>query len=256
MKLADKKTERRFYQTVGEQLRQRILDGEYREGERLPPERELSKAYDVSRAVIRDAIIMLELQGIVDVRQGSGVYVKTSAIPADQPEQDTENLSELPNYNAGPFELLEARQLIESNIARLAATQAREEDLTAIANSLDAYIQSIGSSVGEDADKQFHLAIAAASQNGELVSLVRTLWARRENNPLWQQLQTRITEKDYQLQWVEDHRRVFQAVQSRSGDGAFSAMWNHLENVKVFLAENTRTYLKDGREAYMLVDRA
>src|SRR5476651_464342 len=100
--------ERKQYQEIGHDLREKIQQGHFAIGSRLPPERNIAETYGVSRTIIREALLMLELEGIVDIRQGSGVYV--IRIPREDADEPVIYESEV-----GPFELLQARQLLESN---------------------------------------------------------------------------------------------------------------------------------------------
>lgn len=92
-------------------------------GSRLPPERNIAETYGVSRTIVREALLMLELQGTVDIRQGSGVYVMR--IPQEHENEEERFL----NSDVGPFEILQARQLLESNIAAFAAKMATRADI-------------------------------------------------------------------------------------------------------------------------------
>lgn len=114
----------RPYQEVGAMIRDLIIKTPYNPGERLPPEREIAEMLDVTRTVVREALIMLEIKGLVEVRRGAGIYVLDSSGShnADSPDANVCN-------DAGPFELLQARQLLESNIAEFAALQATREDI-------------------------------------------------------------------------------------------------------------------------------
>ena len=91
----------RLYQEIGGHLRRDIHAGKYAPGDRLPPERDIAESYSVSRSVVREALIMLELETVVEVRKGSGVYV------LHQPE---DSQPESADSGYGPFELLQARQ--------------------------------------------------------------------------------------------------------------------------------------------------
>lgn len=106
---------RRLYQQLAAELKDRIEQGVYLVGDKLPAERFIADEKSVSRTVVREAIIMLEVEGYVEVRKGSGIHV-ISNLPKHSPVAD-ESL-EFASY--GPFELLQARQLIESNIAEFA----------------------------------------------------------------------------------------------------------------------------------------
>ena len=102
-------------------LRNMITQKQYAIGERLPPERELAMLLNVTRTLVREALIMLELEGLIEVRRGAGIYVINDT-PAPRAAQTACNA-------AGPFEMLQARQLLESNIAEFAALQATREDI-------------------------------------------------------------------------------------------------------------------------------
>lgn len=115
---------RRLYQQLAAELKDRIEQGVYLVGDKLPAERFIADEKSVSRTVVREAIIMLEVEGYVEVRKGSGIHV-ISNLPKHSPVAD-ESL-EFASY--GPFELLQARQLIESNIAEFAATQVTKQDI-------------------------------------------------------------------------------------------------------------------------------
>src|SRR5690348_1481108 len=102
---------RRLYEKIAQTIAADIASGKFAVGQRLPSERDLAQALDVSRPTVREAIIALELDGLVDVRMGSGVYVLHQRPPAGQ----------APDRDIGPFELLEARRAIEGESCALAA---------------------------------------------------------------------------------------------------------------------------------------
>lgn len=104
----------RLYQEVGSQLQEAIVSGRYSVGDRLPPERDIAENFSVSRSVVREALIMLELEKLVEVRKGSGVYVVNVPTMSLNGESATSIDS-----GYGPFELLQARQLLESEVAAL-----------------------------------------------------------------------------------------------------------------------------------------
>ena len=98
-------------------IRNLIVQTPYNPGDRLPPEREIAEMLDVTRTVVREALIMLEIKGLVEVRRGAGIYVLDNAVGEGAAESADINHCN----DAGPFELLQARQLLESNIAEFAA---------------------------------------------------------------------------------------------------------------------------------------
>lgn len=235
--------DRRFYQTVGEALIRRIMSGEFNAAGRLPSERELASAYDVGRAVIRDALVMLEIKGLVEVRQGSGIYIASRAYEAQALSLEDVPASPLTDVMpaAGPFELLQARQWLESHIARLAAMHATDVDLKAIQAAYDDHLNAPYGEVKENMDVRFHLTVARATQNIELVEVVRQLRNRRDNNPMWLRLNERIRDHHYRDRWAKDHAELLEALMRRDPEGAYVAMWRHLANVRAYLEDHIRT---------------
>ena len=112
----------RLYKRVADELRAAILAGRYAPGRRLPAERELGEMFNVSRPTVREAVIALELQGLVEVRVGAGVFVL-------EPSAAERVRGGGPELTIGPFELMEARKIIESETAALAATLIDDEQL-------------------------------------------------------------------------------------------------------------------------------
>lgn len=87
MDKAEAPQEKKQYQEIGQHLRQQICDGHYPVGSRLPPERQLAETWGVSRTIVREALLMLELEGTVDIRQSSGVYVMRIPSASDDEEE-------------------------------------------------------------------------------------------------------------------------------------------------------------------------
>lgn len=131
----------RPYQEVGAMIRDLIIKTPYNPGERLPPEREIAEMLDVTRTVVREALIMLEIKGLVEVRRGAGIYVLDSS-----GSQNTDGPDANVCNDAGPFELLQARQLLESNIAEFAALQATREDIVKMRQALQLEERELASS--------------------------------------------------------------------------------------------------------------
>lgn len=219
----------RLYQEIGGHLRRDIHAGKYTSGDRLPPERDIAESYSVSRSVVREALIMLELEKIVEVRKGSGVYV------LKQPENTQ---PELADSGYGPFELLQARQLLESEVAAFAAMQATKTDILQMRDAIEAQRDCIARGVTDEAeDQRFHALLAQASQNSVLVKLVDDLWQIRQRSSMWEGIHQHVVDKSYHQIWLQDHQTILQAVLRRDPKAAKQAMWQHLENVKDMLLQ-------------------
>ena len=229
-------SQHRPYQEVGALIRDLIVKTPYRPGDRLPPEREIAEMLDVTRTVVREALIMLEIKGLVEVRRGAGIYVLDNAAGESAAESADMNHCN----DAGPFELLQARQLLESNIAEFAALQATREDIIKMRQALQLEERELASSApggSESGDMQFHLAIAEATHNSMLVELFRQSWQWRENNPMWIQLHSHLDDTHYRKEWMGDHKQILAALIKKDARAAKLAMWQHLENVKQRLLE-------------------
>ena len=224
---------KRLYQEIGIALKKRISSGEFSIGQKLPPEREIAHIMNVSRAVVREALIMLELQEIVNVRKGSGVYV--TRIPSDEINSQGDKADDIENEDndVGPFESLQARQLLESRIAEFAATQITKNDIDKLRQALEMERLNLeNNSKDYDGDEMFHMAIADATQNSVLSGMVHDLWVQRNNSPMWRQLHLHINNEDYRKVWLKDHEKILASLQRRDAAGARDSMWQHLENVK------------------------
>ena len=210
----------RLYQTLARALIAKLSNGKYAVGDRLPAERELSIEYDVSRPTVREAIIALEVQGLVDVRVGSGAYVKR--LPGK---------TEIPGFNITAFELTEARLLFEGEAAALAASQITDEEL----NELDALVRAIAAenlSKGgsERADRAFHLSIAAATRNAAIVNTIKELWNLRANSPESALLHEKARTANIKPV-VDEHSAIVDALRNRDPAAARTAMRMHLSAV-------------------------
>lgn len=218
----------RSYKKIGEFLKDELRQGIYQVGDRLPPERDIAERFEVSRTVVREALIMLELENLVSVKKGSGVYVVN--LPSSN---DSFNFMDV-----GPFELLQARQLLESSIAEFAAIQAGRNDILRLKEILQREYQTLEQGGDEDysADEEFHSAIAEITQNEVLIQMQKDLWKYR-SNPMWKGLHTHIRENHYRQLWLKDHEAILNSIQRKDPAMAKKAMWQHIENVKKKLFE-------------------
>ena len=166
--------DKRLYHSVAEEIKKLISDGAFPPGSRLPGERELAEQFNVSRVTIREAEIVLQALGFIKIKTGSGVYV------LDPAHREAEVL---PNVSA--FELTEARLLFESEAAALAARNIDDETMDHLEDLIETMASDDpqGEEASHEADKEFHLAIAAASGNAAVQYVVETLWKMRDELP-------------------------------------------------------------------------
>jgi len=223
----------RLYKRVADELRAAILAGRYQAGRRLPAERELAEMFEVSRPTIREAIIALELQRLVEVRVGAGVFVLDDATTAGRGTG--------PELTIGPFELMEARKIIEAETAALAATLIDDEQCDRLDKIIDAMEEENQLEIqGENADRAFHVGIAEATGNSALVAVIDDLWRRRETSPMVVNTMEKARSKGIKPV-VDDHRRILAALRKRNAVAARTAMQDHLSRVIEGLLKATET---------------
>ena len=212
---------RRLYRQIADQIRSLIKSGEFPAGARLPPERDLAKQLGVSRPSVREALIALEVEGLVEVRIGSGIYV--------QPVGDDKGAQAGHEAEAGPFELLRARYIIEAECAALAAKSAKTPQLQAISEALDEMQREMQTADHQplSGDRLFHLRIAEATGNGALVAVVKLLWEER-TGALYQQLEHHYDSPSLWETAMAEHRAVLKAIVAHDPKAARSAMQRHL----------------------------
>lgn len=205
---------------VATKLLDLFTSGSIAPGTRLPPERQLAATLEVGRSAVREALAALEILGVVDVRPGSGTYLRGSV---------SELLPQSLSWGMligerSTVELSEVRGALEIYAARLAAERMTEEQLA----RLDAALHRMRSSLDElnafvEADLQFHQELAASTGNTvllDLLQIIRSLLRVWVDRAVQDPEQARIA--------LEEHAAVFAAISSRDGNAAASAMARHM----------------------------
>jgi GntR family transcriptional repressor for pyruvate dehydrogenase complex len=225
----------RLYLAVVDQLQQSIESGVYPVGGRLPSERELAEELGVSRPVVREAIIVLESRGMLQTRHGAGVFVQSDAESTTGVNVDSDS---------GPFELIEARRLIEGEIAALAAALVTDRQIAEMQRMIDR-IGDTGLDKGarEKADRAFHIALARVTDNDVLVGIVEKLWDMRYQSALCEYFFRRAREAGIEPP-VDEHQKVLDALKEHDAEAARLAMREHLarvtENLLIASEEDVR----------------
>lgn len=209
------KNRRLFWQIV-EQIEKLIDKGVYPPGSRIPPERELAEAFQVSRPTVREAIIALEVRGQVEVKTGSGVYV----LEKTEHRGDTDNIS--------AFELTQARALVEGECAALAATTITDDELRKLEQTL---IDMENNVSPEEADRVFHMVISSATRNKAVLMSVQNLWDLRDNSQKIKQSHGDICAKQSSINRLEEHRAIFTALKEGNASEARAAMHRHFNRL-------------------------
>ena len=222
---------RRLYERIARQLAKAIEDGVYEVGQRLPSERELAQSFEVSRPTVREAIIALELDGMVDVRLGSGVYVTNRRPPAGE-----EHVKDI-----GPFELLEARRAIEGEACALAALRIDDEQLEQLSSLIEEMRADNRHNeilLSEDADRRFHELIATSTQNSAIIAAVQMLWDARARSPQSHMLDDKNRAIGLKPP-IDEHTLIVRALKRCDPDAARAAMHKHLTRVIDAMLEAT-----------------
>ncbi|MGH7004442.1 MAG: FadR/GntR family transcriptional regulator [Alphaproteobacteria bacterium] len=214
---------RRLYRQIADQVAGLIARGEFPPGSRLPTERALAQLLGVSRPSVREGLIALEVEGLVDVRVGSGIYVRR--MRGGAPAADM--LADSP----GPFELIRARRAIESEVAEIAARWAGEAEIAGIAEAVGMMKSDIhGGETYETGDRLFHVRIAESTRNGVLVSVVNMLWDLRDS-PVYARLLRHTVTDGVRTRSIADHERILKALAAHDPAGAKHQMQKHLDRV-------------------------
>ena len=207
----------KLYQQIARQIAAAIAGGRYASGDKLPSERELADDFGVSRPTIRDAMIALEFQGLVEARQGSGVYV--SAAPPN------------PEYAAEPeisaLELAEARRLFEGEACALAAATITAEQLALLDRLATDMAGNIAPEEIERLEQEFHLAVARATGNAAIEAGVADLWALRQQSPTCAATLRRARVASGG-DFAGEHRKIVAALRGRDPKAARQAVHGHL----------------------------
>jgi GntR family transcriptional repressor for pyruvate dehydrogenase complex len=221
----------KIYEEIAEQLRAQIAAGVLKPGDKLPSAKELTERFQVGRSTVREALSALQAMGLIETRQGEGSYVK--APPADGLQQV---LGIVSLGRKETMELLEARKALEAANASIAAQKRTDADLARMESLLARMKQHLGDeTIGEQADVDFHMALAEATHNSIMVRLLETISAQmekaiRETRRLQLYADRAVSER----LWSE-HHAIVEAVRVRDSELAHRKMLDHLLHVESVL---------------------
>jgi GntR family transcriptional repressor for pyruvate dehydrogenase complex len=214
----------RIYEHIVEQIHALIREGRWAPGDQIPPERELAERFRVSRTSVREALRALEMQGVIESRQGGGTFVRTA---------DTEAL--VPPLAAAILrgqrelaEVLEVRELIEPGIARLAATRASDEHVTELGGLLERQRECIAEGRPfVDEDTAFHYTLARAADNHILLRLHNVIL-----DLLRESRQSYLHVPDRPQTSLRGHEAILAAVRIHDAEAAYTASLAHITEVR------------------------
>ncbi len=220
--MAKSKRRQSLVEYVIDALLERIRQGNLRPGDQIPTEPEISEALNVSRSSVREAIRVLEILNMIEVRHGVGTFVK-NIHPTFLVDPNHFGYSADPEHL---LDLLELRKIIETGSAALAAQRATSEELRELARDVDALETAVEEGRRPDEDLGFHLNIAKATHNQSIVDVSNWITA-------FYLLDSGLpTEKD-----IDDHRRIYHAIRDQDVAAVREAMRTHLDEIEARLRQ-------------------
>jgi GntR family hexuronate regulon transcriptional repressor len=220
----------KLYQQIAGKIAAAIAEGRYRSGDKLPSERELADELGVSRPTIRDALLTLEFQGLVEARQGAGVHVSTAASAAEE-GADTQ---------VSALEFAEARRLFEGEACALSAAIVTDEQLARLDRLVEEMADGVAIEEIERLEQEFSLTLARATSNAAIVAGMEDLWTLRRQSPPCAATLRRarvVGTPDFTGQ----HRQIVAALRTRDPQAARRAIHGHvgqIMDVLLMLAES------------------
>ncbi len=216
---------------VASLVRRAIRDGKYTQNERLPAERELAKTYGVARGTVREALTMLAEEDLVEIKPGSGTYVRTQRYQIANPVV----------ANARPLELIDARFALEPHICRLAVLHARVQDLEQAEGLLLQMEKCVADPVAfATADTAFHALLAESTGNSLLIWINKQITQVRDHDEWAKMRQLTLNEKII-TQYNIQHRKILESIRDRRPEDAANAMKQHLETARLSLTRAAET---------------
>jgi GntR family transcriptional regulator, transcriptional repressor for pyruvate dehydrogenase complex len=214
----------RLYERIVQQIQARILSGDLEAGHQLPTERELAEQFGVSRTAVREAMRVLAQSGLIEVRPGRGTFVIDGAPKAIK---HSLGLAVKIGQAAGYSDLIEIREMLEVEIAGLAAQRATEEHIAAMQDTVAAMDSAMDAADAFcEADLDFHLALAQGTQNALIPMLIDSVVDLLR----WQRM--RIYASGGATRGQNGHKRILDAVVHHDPEAAREAMRAHLKQAR------------------------
>ena len=229
---------------IREHLVDLIIEDEYGPGDRLPSERELAQTLGVGRGSLRQAVVALELDGLLEVRTSSGIYVAPEGA-AKAYRRPAANGTDMP-----PLDIIRARRTVEGETAALAAGHAGHAGIeAAVAAHEELLRRDERYDVRHPADRHFHLVIADAAGNKALAEVVVKLWEMQRGR-LYMRMEDHFSTAPMREEAVRDHARIVRALRERDPAGARRAMHLHLDRLYADLATSSPSGDADGDDPF------
>jgi DNA-binding FadR family transcriptional regulator len=225
----EKLSKRNHYEAITEQVKQLIVDGKLKVGDRLPSTKQMSEQFGVGRSTTREALSALKAMGLIDIRQGGGCRViRNAPIAMELPELESLRLN-----RKTVLELLEAREALEVSGAAIAAVKRTDEDIKHLRDLIDEMERTVGDETeGERLDLKFHLTLAKATHNSIMVRLFESIMnfietAIHDIRRVELYASTAVAERLY-----KEHLAIFEAIEQQNAEQAAERMKQHLQHIE------------------------
>ncbi|KAA6174070.1 FadR family transcriptional regulator [Pseudomonas marginalis] len=213
-------TERKLYQKIADRLREHIRLGEFQAGARLPPERDLVQILGVSRPSLREALIALEIDGSIEIKMGSGIYVCQKLLDAK---------SKTSTFGESPSALMQARAIIEGESIVMACMNGNKADYRYLQSCIDGMRECIANGLSAvEEDRKFHYRLAKMSGNSALLKIISALFDER-HSPISAHLTEHAESRNTWVAAAIEHEAILSAVQAKNLMASQTAMRYHLK---------------------------
>ncbi|MFJ7951865.1 FadR/GntR family transcriptional regulator [Lysinibacillus sp. NPDC096418] len=240
---------KKAYQVIVDQIREYFLNGELQPGDKLPTERELASRFSVSRTSVREALRKLEIKGIIEIKQGSGSFIKT---PEYQSFGEELSSTIIKTEKKLIYEMLELRQALEVECAFLASQRATSEDLERIGKALE-MMDRVKNDVelGIQADLSFHINIVLASHNSIFLQLIQTL-SEHMQDTIRATRRQRLKDPERIQETVDEHKEIYLAIAAGDANQAKLLMEKHIKQIRRELTESLLFHVEEKHEKTQL----
>jgi GntR family transcriptional regulator, transcriptional repressor for pyruvate dehydrogenase complex len=219
----------KIYEQVVQQIKSMIIDGTLKKGDKLPTERDLAEQLQVSRPTVREAMRALEVVGVIESRQGAGNYIKESFENSlFEPLSMMFMLEE-----SNPHDILELRQVLELEIAVLAAERISDEELL-ILNELVREMKACNSEdINVELDKKFHYTIAKASRNFLIISVLQVI-SQLIDDFIKDSRRKILSREENRIRLNAQHELMYVALKNKDGSAAYGAVKEHFRLIEEY----------------------
>ncbi len=213
-----------------------IKSGEYKVGDKLPSEFNLSETFRVSRPSVREALSALRLVGVIGTKDGSGTYIRSNVFDLDN-DGDLISTKSILDQDTNTFEILEARKIVEAAVGKFALVNIDRKNIAVIRAHLKKMEEAANDSDFLEyhaANKKFHYAIVAVTNNTPLINFIKSLLNVFTESDFGVELRRRyLTDENYIWRSLENHRAILESLETKDAgrlEKAFFEHYDHLEH--------------------------